>query len=152
MPSNAHFYAWMFLTIGMMSAVVIFQLVFTAVVTGCPTDSPIVIDVQPCINMAQNNSITLMLDLPMVGSDLLSCGVQAIEDLPQTEMNELLAFADNVSNPDAAMIQLAIETLESELETALVNICPGPGVKWACTLVAVRIDLRIPFGIQSNNH
>ena len=150
MTANSNLCA-MVVTAGMLSTVIILQLLVAAVI-GCPTDSPIVFNVQPCIDTAQNDTITLTLDPPMVGADLLSCGIQALDNLPQSETDELLAFADNVSNPDAAMIGLAIETLEFQLETALGNICPGPGVKWSCTLVAVCIDLTIPFGIKSNNH
>ena len=88
-----------------------------------------------------------VLDPAMVGSDILACAVHVLEDLPDSEATELLAFAQNSSSPEAAMIELAIETFESELEMSLGNLCPG--VKWSCTLVAISIDLRGPFGIQS---
>lgn len=118
-----------------------------AATQGCPTDQPFVIEITPCTDMLQNDSMTTQ-DPETTGTNALNCVIQVLDDLPSTETNELLVFAENVSNPEAAMIQLAVETLETEVEEALVSICPD--VKWSCILVAVRIDLRIPFGIQSN--
>ena len=101
------------------------------VVKMCPTPEPtIVIDIQDCVEMFDNDTVS---DLSVSGTDLLDCTIQMVDAQPEPEKNELIDKLLNQLQPGGG--DEATVMVEAELEKAL-NM-KTQGSKWCCVVVAI---------------